>query len=180
MIPKVLRRRTATLMLALAIFVANTASAVRLSTAVSPIYQVGNGATVKVGHTAIANTAYNRLFAGGTYSAACASPDMVPANGQRFVSADNVLGGLTLYVTIPSVHPAYINMPGFDSSRNRGMRLNCVYNWTSRAVEGGYTVGAGGISFQTGNGEASEGSSQIFVMDVPGLGDEDEWTPCLP
>jgi hypothetical protein len=168
------------LMLGTAVFTASTASAVSLSTVVSPIYQVGTGATVKLGHTVIANTNYNRLFAGGTYVASCASPDMVPANGQRSLSTENYTGGLTLYVTIPAVHPAYINMPGFNAAALRGMSLHCVYNWTSRAVEGGYSVGVSGISFQTGNGEAGQGSSQLFSMDVPALGDEDEWTSCLP
>ncbi|HEY6123492.1 MAG TPA: hypothetical protein VIV63_02485, partial [Steroidobacteraceae bacterium] len=161
-------------------FMASTSSAVGLNTVVSPIYQVGNGATVKLGHTVIANTNYNRLFAGGTYIASCAAPDMAPASGQRTVSAENYVGGLTLYVTIPAYHPAYVNMPGFNAAATRGMRINCVYNWSSRAVEGGYSVGVGGISFQTGNGEASEGSSQPFSMNVPALADEDEWTSCYP
>jgi len=158
----------------------SVASAVNLDTSVSPIYQVGNGASVRLGHTVIASTNYNRLFAGGTYIATCASPDMLPSPGQRFLSTENGTGGLTLVVTIPRVHPAYVNMPGFNSAVNRGGRVDCTYSWTSRAVEGGYSVGFGGISFQTGNGESAEGGVQLFVMNVPGAADEDDWTSCIP
>jgi hypothetical protein len=177
---KPIRCTSRVLALAAAMLSANTASAVSLHTVVSTIYQVGNGATVQLGHTAVASTNYNRLFAGGTYTATCASPDMVPAMGQRFLSADNLAGGLQLYVTIPTTHPAYVNMPGFNAAANRGRQIQCVYNWTSRAIEGGYSIGVGGVSFQTGNGEASEGRSQNFVMNVPGVADGDDWTSCIP
>ena len=178
-----LETKTIVLVLALSVAVLGApepASAVNLVTSVAPIYQVGTGSSVNIGHTAIASTNYNRLFAGGTYSAACGAPGVVPVTGQRFLSTENMFGGLQLYVTIPERHPAIVNMPGFYEAATRGQTLNCAYNWTSRAVEGGYTIGAGGISFQTGNGERSEGGSQIFTMRIPGIADEDEWTSCIP
>jgi hypothetical protein len=157
-----------------------TASAVNLRTIVLPIYQVGTGATVSLGHTAIASTNYNRLFVGGTYSASCASPDMGTMTGQNFGTGENLVGGLSFNVTIPEWIPARVNMSGFNAAATRGQRLNCTYNWTSRAVESGYTIGAGGISFQTGNGERSEGGTQLFSMSVPALTDVNEGGSCIP
>jgi len=155
------------------------ASAVTLSTVVTPIYQVGNGAGVYLGHTVSARTNYNRLTAGGSYIASCASALMQATTGQRTLSTENILGGLSLFVTVPANHPALVNMPGFYSLP-RGTTVSCTYNWTSRAVEGGYTVGAGGIGFVSGNGERTEGSTQNFHMSVPSLGSEDGYTSCIP
>jgi hypothetical protein len=159
---------------------AGSASALTLQTVVAPIYQVGNGAQVNIGHTVLASTNYNRLTAGGSYSAVCAAPDVLPATGQRYLSTSNVLGGLKLTVTIPEWHPALISMPGYYAAATRGQTLNCTYSWVSRAVEGGYTVGTGGISFQVGNGEYSDGGTQPFIMTVPSLGDPNGWTSCIP
>jgi hypothetical protein len=154
-------------------------SAISLKTVVAPIYQIGNGAAAQIGHTVLASTNYNRLAAGGTYSAGCNAPEMMPTTGQRFISASNLIGGLSLNVTIPEWHPATVNMPGFESVV-RGGRINCTYNWTSKATEGGYTIGLGGISFQTGNGEISDGGTQLFVMNVPSLGEPNENSSCIP
>lgn len=168
-------------LLALAL-VANTtpASAMpNLTTRVLPAYQIGNGAGVSMGHVVLASTVYNRLTAGGTFSASCASPQMQPATGQRTLSVDNLVGGLSLTVTIPEWVPATVSMPGFYSL-TRGTTVSCTYNWTSKATEGGYSVGAGGISFQTGNGERSEGFFQQFQMSVPGDTSTDDWQGCIP
>jgi hypothetical protein len=150
-----------------------------LNTVVSPIYQVGTGAGVNLGHTVVASTVYNRLTAGGTFSAACIHPQMSPATGQRTLSAETVGGRTQLYVTIPAVQPAIVNMPGFYSV-TRGETVQCTYSWTSRAVEGGYSVSAGGISFQTGNGERSDGGYQQFTMNVPGDTNSGDFNKCIP
>ena len=150
-----------------------------LRTTVLPIYQVGTGAGVSLGHVVEAWTAYNRLTAGGSYVASCASSQMMPTTGQRFLSSDGFTGGRSLTVTIPEWVPATVNMPGF-SSLTRGTTVTCTYTWTSRAVEGGYTYGPGGISWQTGNGERSEGSTQPFEMSVPGDTNTDDWQGCIP
>lgn len=163
-----------------ALGIPHTASAVNLRTVVGSIYQVGNGSIAKIGHTAIASTSFNQLYAGGSYTAGCGAPGMVPITGQRFLSTWNIVGGLQLYVTIPEYHPAHVSMPGFHEAAMRGQSINCAYNWTSRAVEGGYSIGAGGISYQIGSGEQSEGGSQPFIMNLPSLGDENEWTSCHP
>ena len=157
-----------------------TASAVSLTTRVLPIYQIGTGSMVSLGHVATASTNYNRLFAGGTYVAACASPDMSPMSGQNSGTGENVVGGLSFSVTIPEWVPARVNMTGFNAAATRGQQLNCNYTWTSRAVESGYTVGVGGISFQTGNGERTEGSTQPFSMSVPPLTDPNKGGSCIP
>jgi len=150
-----------------------------LSTRVLPAYQVGNGAGVNMGHIVFASTLYNRLTAGGTFSASCAHPSMQPATGQRTLSSDNLTGGLSLTVTIPEWLPATISMPGFYSLP-RGTTVSCTYNWTSKATESGYSVGFGGVSFQTGNGERSDGFFQPFQMSVPGDTNTDDWQSCIP
>ena len=83
-------------------FMSGTAAAVTLQTRLVTIYQIGTGAQVQLGHTAIASTDYNRLFAGGTYTASCAAAEMLPTTGQRFLSAVAVRGPQQLYVTIPA------------------------------------------------------------------------------
>src|SRR6185503_17028618 len=104
-----------------------------LQTTVLPIYQIGNGAGVNLGHVVRAHTIYNRLQAGGTFVASCSSPLMQPARGERTTSTDNFIGGLTLNVSIPYSLPATVYMPGFQSL-DRGTSVSCTYTWTSRAV----------------------------------------------
>ena len=157
-----------------------TASAVTMSTRLQTIYQIGNGAQVNIGHTVIAHTNLNRLLAGGTYVAACAASEMLPTSGQRSLSSQENIGGNQLYVTIPSVLPARVNMPGFNAAALRGRRLDCTYTWTSRAVEGSYTIGAGGGGFAIGGEEMTEGSTESFSMNVPGLGDGNGDSSCIP
>jgi hypothetical protein len=174
--------RTSALSLALvvlAVGMSSIASAVNLSTVVAPIYQSGTGAGVYIGHTALASTNYNRLYAGGTYSVTCGAPGMVPLTGQRFLSTENLTGGRSLTVTIPEWHPAIVYMPGFYDTA-RGQTVNCAYSWTSRAVESGYTIGFNGISFQTGNGERNDGNSEPFTMRKRDTGDVDEGSTCIP
>jgi len=127
----------------------------------------------------VARTDFNRLTAGGTYSARCAHPDMLPLTGQRFLSTSNFSGNLVLTVTVPAQQPAEPAMPGFYSL-TRGTQVSCTYEWVSRAVEGGYSIGAGGISYQVGNGERTEGGTQIFYMKVPGIADSNEGGVCIP
>ena len=105
---------------------------------------------------------------------------MLPVTGQRTLSTDNAVGGLSLQVTVPEVHPAHVNVPGYYDAATHGAPLTCTYNWTSRALEGGYSVGLGGISFQTGNGERTDGGTQIFIMTVPKAGEEITRPICTP
>jgi hypothetical protein len=175
-----LRRHLSVLCAIAATLVAPWASATPfLSTQVLPIYQVGNGAGVNMGHIVNASTAYNRLIAGGTFNASCADSLMMPATGQRTVSKDNFGGGIVMHVTIPETVPALVSMPGFYSLP-RGTTVQCTYSWTSRAVEGGYTIGASGFSYQTGNGELSEGFFRPFQMSVPGDTNTGDWQGCIP
>jgi hypothetical protein len=154
----------------------SAAVAVELSTVVSPVYQVGTGSQVRIGHTALASTNYNRLYAGGSYTAVCGGGEIAQVTGANYLSAENYLGRLQLAVTIPQIHPAYVNLTGFYNVSG-GQTIHCSYNWISRAEEGGYTVGAGGISFQTGNGRSEQGGSQPFVMVAR---DVDEGSTCIP
>ena len=173
------RAGTSASVLAAALVISAPASAVNLRTVVAPIYQMGGSARAQIGHTVIASTDYNRLYAGGTYKAACGAPGAVPIEGQRFLSAENIVGGVSLTVTVPQWHPAIVSMPGYYEA-SRGQTLSCVYNWTSRAVESGYSISAGGISIQTGYGERNDGGSQPFTMTVPSRGDPNEGSTCIP
>jgi len=157
---------------------ASEAPAVELRTVVSPIYQMGNGSQVRIGHTADASTNYNRLYAGGSYSVSCAG-EVAEVTGSRYLSAENLLGGLRLIVTIPQWHPATANITGFYNVP-RGQTIHCAYNWLSKAEEGGYSVGVNGITFQTGNGKREEGGSQPFIMRNPGIPDVNEGGTCIP
>ena len=150
-----------------------------LSTDVLSIYQIGRGSGVNLGHVVHASTVYNRIVAGGTFVAACPNPLMLPARGERIFSADNFGGGLVVHVTVPQTLPATVSMPGFYSL-TRGTTLDCTYTWTSKAIEGGYSIGANGVTFQTGNGERSEGFFKSFTMTVPGDTNSDDWQGCIP
>lgn len=173
-------RRHLGLMAALfALLAGNHAAAITMSVYVSNPYQVSTGSVVSMGHAVSARTNFNRLMAGGTYIAQCIHPMMAPTTGQRTESTSAFLGGLSLTVTIPTTLPAYIGMPGF-SSVERGTTVYCTYQWTARAVEGGYKIGGGGIGIGVGDGEIAAGSTKTFTMQVPSLGDEDENSTCIP
>lgn len=175
-----IRVLAAGLALGIAVLMSSNAGAVTLRTQLATIYQIGTGAQIQLGHTAAASTDYNRLLAGGTYTATCAATEMLPTTGQRFLTAAGLRGPLQLYVTIPANHPARVNMPGFNAAAMRGMHIDCTYNWTSRAVESQYTIGAGGIGYTVGGGEISEGGTQLFSMNVPSLGDVNDGSTCIP
>lgn len=147
------------------------ASAVQLTTQVTSIYQVGVGAGVMMGHAATGSTNYNRITVGGAYSAQCANPLMLPTTGQRTLSRDGLLGGLSLVTTIPQIVPTVVNMPGYNSLP-AGTKVDCTYIWTSKAVENGYTIGPGGISTTIGAGERADGGTQLFEMRVPAPADD--------
>jgi hypothetical protein len=175
-----LRVLATALVLVAAVPFSNTASAIQLRTQVASIYQIGTGSQVNLGHTVSASTNYNRLYAGGTYVATCAAPEMLPTTAQRFLTSEGVLGGRSLYVTIPAVHPGRVNMPGFDQAAMRGQKLDCTYNWTSRAVEGQYSIGANGVGFISGGGEMNEGDTVLFTMLVRDTGDVNGGSTCIP
>ena len=172
--------RAARLALGIAALISGTAAAVSLNTHVTSIYQIGTGAQVQMGHTVSASTDFNRLTAGGTYSAACAATEMLPTTGQRTLTAGGLMGPQQLYVTIPANQPARVNMPGFNATTLRGRRLDCTYNWTSRAVESQFTIGPGGVGYTIGGGEMTEGGTQLFSMTVPSLGDVNDGSTCTP
>lgn len=173
-------RLTAFLGAALVLVMPHKALAVTLSTQVTAIHQVGVGAGVSLGHAAVASTNYNRLTAGGTYTATCASSLMLPTSGARTLSREGVIGGLSLVTTVPAVVPTIVNMPGYNRLP-AGTVVDCTYSWTSKATEASYSVGPGGIGFTTGAGERADGDTQLFVMIVPpSSGDGDDTQSCHP
>jgi hypothetical protein len=157
---------------------ATSAFAVQMFVYVSEPYQVMTSGSVRLGHTVSASTNFNRLTAGGTFGAQCANPQMLPVPGQRTQTTSAFLGGLSLIVTIPENQPAYVAMPGFESLP-RGTTVDCTYAWTAKAVEGGYTVGGGGLGVPIGQGESSDGATRSFQMKAPST-DPGGNSKCIP
>jgi hypothetical protein len=138
------------------------ASAVSLNTYVSTLQQYGTGSAFYLGHTVLAHTIFSTLSAGGTYSAQCAHPATLPVAGERALSTYN-LGGNSLVVTIPAQQPALANVTGW-AQVEAGTELACNYRWTAFATEGGFSIGAGGISYPIGNGTERTGGTADFTM----------------
>jgi hypothetical protein len=159
---------------------AQPAAAVEMSVYVTDPYQVMTGSSVRAGHTVIASTAYNRLTAGGEFEVRCNHPTMsLSAPGRRTESGGSgLLGGVRLTVTIPYQQPAYVNMAGFHALP-RGAIVECQYDWNAMAIEGHYTIGAGGTGMVIGQGEKRDGGYSAFRMQKPGTatGEDDA---CLP
>jgi hypothetical protein len=156
------------------------AAAVEMSVYVTNPYQVMTGSSVRVGHTVIASTNYNRLTAGGEFEVRCNHPTMsLSAPGRRTESGGSgLIGGVRLTVTIPYQQPAYVNMAGFHALP-RGSIVECQYLWNAHAVEGHYTIGAGGSSMIIGHGEKQDGGYREFRMQQPGTADGDD-DACIP
>ena len=141
-----------------------TASAVDLYVYPSTIQQFGTGSAFYLGHTVMAGTNYNNLSAGGTYIAQCDHPATLPVSGERALSSSTLgVGRNLLTVTIPTQQPALANITGWNQV-GPGTELACNYRWTAFATEGGYSIGAGGISFPIGNGTARLGDTVDFTM----------------
>ncbi|HEV7609104.1 MAG TPA: hypothetical protein VGO61_17305 [Steroidobacteraceae bacterium] len=138
------------------------ASAVNLSAYPSTIEQYGTGSAFYLGHTVMAHTAFTSLSAGGTYSAQCAHPATLPVTGERTLSTYGI-GGNSLIVTIPAQQPAIANMTGWNQVGG-GTELACNYRWTAFAIESGFSIGAGGISFPIGDGTERTGGTVDFSM----------------
>jgi hypothetical protein len=172
-------RRLGLLAVALTMLTPREAYSVQLSTVVTNIQQSGLSGGVMLGHAAIGSTNYNRIVVSAGYIAQCASSLMLPTSGDRTLSRNEFVGGATLTTTVPERIPALVFMPGFEQVAP-GTVLSCTYEWNSKAVESGYTIGAG-ISFPAGAGEQSLGSTVRFVMIVPrGSDDSDDGNACIP
>jgi len=140
------------------------AQALTMSTTPMSIYQIGDGSTaVSLGHIVNARTSMNRLVAGGTFNASCASTYTGSIPGERTLTSESIASGNVLNVTIPEWLPATRNMPGFENAP-AGTELSCTYAWTSRAQESAYTIGIPGFSVTIGGQEVRDGGSIGFYM----------------
>jgi hypothetical protein len=149
-------------------------SAASLDVNVLSIYQEGTSSYARMGHVVDARTSFNRLTAGGSFTARCNDSSIMPATGQNQYSDWALLGGIQLTVTVPQNLPASVMMSGF-LSLPRGTVVDCSYDWTAFAVDLGYSVSGQVI----GGGETRQGGSAPFTMRVPSRGGG-EWTPCIP
>jgi hypothetical protein len=144
--------------------VTESASGVELYAYPSTIEQFGSGSAFYLGHTVMAGTNYNNLSAGGTYIVQCDNPATLPISGERALSSSTLgFSRNQLTVTIPAQQPALANITGWTQVEP-GSQLACNYRWTAFATEGGYSIGAGGISFPIGNGTARIGNTVDFTM----------------
>jgi hypothetical protein len=147
------------------------AAAVTLRVFPQSIYQVGTGPSVYVGHTVDAHTSFNRLLAGGSSTINCNNAATLPLTGQRSLTGETWGGPTSLVVTIPTWLPAQQTIPGF-SSVPPDTQLSCTYAWTARAVESGYSINLGLISYPIGSGERTEGGTVPFTMYKPDRTDD--------
>jgi hypothetical protein len=138
------------------------ASAINVSGYPSTIEQFGSGSAFYLGHTVMASTVFSTLTAGGTYTAQCNHPSTLPVTGERMISTYN-LGGNQLYVTVPENLPALANITGWNQV-GAETELACNYRWTAFGQEGGFSIGAGGVSFPVGNGIGRDGGTVDFMM----------------
>jgi hypothetical protein len=138
------------------------ASAVSLDAYVSTIAQYGTGSAFYLGHTVLAHTIFSTLSAGGSYIAQCAHPATLPVTGERALSTYNI-GRNSLAVTIPAQQPALANITGWNNVESN-TDLACNYRWTAFATEGGFAIGAGGISYPIGDGTERIGGTVDFSM----------------
>ena len=141
---------------------AQSAAALDMQPIVSGISQVAYTSSVRLGLTVFARTSFNRLVAGGTFVVRCVDPRLGTIPGQRTLSS-SLQSGNSLYVTIPEVLPTTRLMPGF-TSLPKGTSVSCSFDWTARAVESQYTIGAGGFGITIGGEERADGSSVPFTM----------------
>jgi hypothetical protein len=174
-----LRCRAALLIVAALLGAPQLASAVQINVYVASIQQFGTGSGFYLGHTVLSSSDYNLLSAGGTYTAQCNHSATLPVSGERGLSSSTAgFGKNVLIVTIPAQQPAIRNITGWIRVPPETL-LSCNYRWTAFATESGYSISAGGISFQVGNGTAREGGTTDFTMYRRGK-PEDPSVGCFP
>ncbi len=173
------RCRATLLTIAFALGVPQLASAVQLNVHVATIQQWGTGSGFYLGHTVLASSDFNQLTAGGAFTAQCNHSATLPVTGERTLSSSTAgFGKNVLTVTIPAQQPAIRNITGWIQVPPYTL-LSCNYRWTAVATESGYSISAGGISFQVGNGTAREGGTTDFTMYRTGR-PEDPAVGCIP
>jgi hypothetical protein len=148
-----------------------------MRTYIQSISQSGFSASVSVGHTVMANSDMNRLYAAGAFEARCVSSYTGSITDQRGLSAQSLLGGTSLTVTVPEWLPAVRTMPGFDQVPG-GTTLACTYNWTADAEESTFSAGVPGFGMTIGGLKAHDGHSVPFEMYQPG-GNGERGTGCI-
>jgi hypothetical protein len=150
----------------------------RMNVQVSSIYQLGNNASVSLGHTVTAETNLNRVTAGGSFVASCVGLGSVP--GQRSLTSSRPLVRNSVVVTIPERLPGTVTMPGFYSM-SRGQTVDCSYDWTAFAEEATTSITIPpGYSITLGGEKESNSGNVFFQMSKPALGDGGDEVACHP
>ena len=167
------RCRAALFSLAALLSAPQFASAIQMKAYVSTPSQWGTGSAFYLGHTVLASTSFSTLVAGGSYTVQCNHPAILPMSGERTLSSSTFgIERNALTVTIPAQLPALRNISGWLQIPGNTL-LSCNYRWTASATEGGYSIGAGGISFPIGNGTMRDGGTIDFQMYRPPKEDAD-------
>jgi hypothetical protein len=125
-----------------------------------------------------ASTPFNVLNAGGNYTVQCNHPAIVQMTGERALGSTTYgFDRNVLTVTIPAQQPAQQHLSGWLQVPDN-TQMSCNYRWTAFATEGGYSIGAGGISFPVGNATMRDGGTVNFLMYRPSR--EDASGGCVP
>jgi len=166
-------RRTAIVAIAALLGASQSAFAIDMQVYVSTPSQWGTGSAFYLGHTVMASTDFNILNAGGAYTVQCNHPSVLQMTGERALASSTFgFGKNMLTVTIPAQQPAVQHISGWLQVPDN-TSLSCNYRWTAFATEGGYSIGAGGISYPIGNGTMRDGGTVNFTMYRPSREDAD-------
>jgi hypothetical protein len=155
------------------------AQAVTMNVKVVPPAQVPPYTTrAKLGHLVYAHTPLLSLAAGGTYRVACASPHILPIEGQNGLSVFNLppneMGVEVPAGSLPATReiPGFVNVPG-------GTSVACAYYWTAMAKDAMYSLGSGPIRMPIGGDPQYQGDTEPFEMYQPGSSGEDDNNGCV-
>jgi hypothetical protein len=132
----------------------------------------------RLGHLVSAETYMISLAAGGTYRVACASPHILPIEGQNGLSVFN-LPPNEMGVEVPAGWlPAIREIPGFNNVPG-GTSVACAYYWTAMAKDAMYSLGSGPIRMPIGGDPEFRGDTEPFEMYKPGSSGEDDNNGCV-
>lgn len=144
------------------------AAAVTMHVTEMPIYQVGIGPTITVGHFIDARSLFQNLTITGGFRVSCSEP-VVPDIVESYSATQTVYFGSNVFSkAIPEPLPAQRNLGGWNKVRT-GTVLNCSYRLQARATESGINFGTGGGSVSYGNGEQSEDRAIWFDVIKTGI-----------
>lgn len=146
--------------------------------------QVGTTSSMRLGLTVQANTVWHVLTVGGGYTTNC-DGSTLSVTAERSASASDILGNVSLTVTVPVTTPASYPILGW-SSITQGQCKQCSFQYTGRAIDASASISTGtfGATFQFNAGTPeSIGDTRIFDVcrpNPPPPGGGGGPTGCIP